>query len=152
MSTLQLRLVPFLARTLKLQNGCRMSAVYRLPQHKYKAKTTSFSPNYRKFNSIANNNNIYRQNSATASLLLVSTQVGQIKEALLMADDLFLNTYGVVKPSLQDTNIVFVGLGPIKSSAALEIAHKAGFKKARHYYGGYKEWLTKTQTTESPPA
>ncbi|GAB1605426.1 thiosulfate sulfurtransferase/rhodanese-like domain-containing protein 3 [Argonauta hians] len=82
----------------------------------------------------------------------VNIPLGQIKEALLMADDVFLEKYSVPKPALQDTNIVFVGLGPIKSSAALEIAHKIGFKKARHYYGGYKEWIQKTQTsTEEPP-
>ncbi|XP_014769066.1 uncharacterized protein LOC106868364 isoform X1 [Octopus bimaculoides] len=143
MSTLQLRLVPFLARTLKLQNGCRMSAVYRLPQHKYKTKTTSFSPNYRKFNSIANNNNIYRQNSATTSLLLVSTQGAnrwfrrsshydkwtnlcfEDMEALISCGDIQL--FDVREPKeILDTgkipcaiNIPFIGQQPLKDWALL---------------------------------
>lgn len=46
-----------------------------------------------------------------------------------MDDARFTEHYKVPKPQLHDTNIVFYGLGPIKSSAALEIAHKLGYKK-----------------------
>lgn len=37
--------------------------------------------------------------------------------------------------------IVFCGLGNVKSITALEIAHKLGLKNARHYPGGYQEWV-----------
>lgn len=73
----------------------------------------------------------------------VNIPLGQIKDALAMEDETFVELYGVNKPQPQDTNIVFVGLSHIKSSTALELAHRAGFKKARHYYGGYEEWLKK---------
>lgn len=80
----------------------------------------------------------------------INIPLGQIKDALAMEKHAFLELYQVDKPEQQDTNIVFVGLSHIKSSTALELAHRAGFKKARHYYGGYEEWLKKQQPAPPP--
>ena len=46
-----------------------------------------------------------------------------------MQDEAFTEKYKAPKPQLKDTNIVFAGFKSVKSSAALEIAHKLGFKK-----------------------
>lgn len=63
-----------------------------------------------------------------------------LKEAFTVADNVYLERYGVSKPEKHDTNVIFVGFGPVKSTTALEIAHKLGYKKARHYAGGFEEW------------
>ena len=46
-----------------------------------------------------------------------------------MNDAMFAESFGVPFPGKHDRNIVFYGLGPIKSTAALELAHKLGYKK-----------------------
>ncbi|XP_060085442.1 thiosulfate:glutathione sulfurtransferase-like isoform X1 [Ylistrum balloti] len=68
-----------------------------------------------------------------------------LKESLMLKDERFIELFNIPKPRPNDEDIVFVGFGPIKSSTALEIAHKMGFKKARQYTGGFKEWLEKTE-------
>lgn len=55
--------------------------------------------------------------------------VGDLKQSLKMDDASFSERYARPKPHPHDTNIVFAGYGPIKSSAALEIAQKMGYKK-----------------------
>jgi len=70
-----------------------------------------------------------------------------LKMSLKMTNEDFEKKYGVPKPKMQDTNIVFYGLCAIKSLAALEIAHKMGYKKARHYPGGWDAW-SKLYTTK----
>lgn len=70
----------------------------------------------------------------------VNIPLVNLKEALTVAENEYLQRYGVSKPEKHDTNVIFVGFGPVKSSTALEIAHKMGYKKARHYAGGFEEW------------
>ncbi|KAH7963044.1 hypothetical protein HPB52_019353 [Rhipicephalus sanguineus] len=57
----------------------------------------------------------------------INIPLGQVKDALLMSEEAFLKTYNAQKPQSYDHNIVFYGLGPIKSHAALKLAHKAGY-------------------------
>ncbi|KAK6194763.1 hypothetical protein SNE40_000329 [Patella caerulea] len=73
----------------------------------------------------------------------INIPLGQLKKTLLMDDGLFMQKYRVVKPQPHDLNLVFVGLGPIKSNAAMAIARKIGFKHARHFGGGFNEWSSK---------
>lgn len=67
----------------------------------------------------------------------------QLKEALCLDPEEFERTYGMTKPTKKDCRLVFYATGPVKSSTALELAQKLGFKKARHYPGGWKEWSEK---------
>ena len=60
---------------------------------------------------------------------ILSTSVQDLKKALHMTDEAFTEKYKAPKPQQKDTNIVFAGYKSVKSSAALEIAHKMGFKK-----------------------
>lgn len=78
----------------------------------------------------------------------VNIPLSKLKEALQMSDESFTECYKCDKPLLHDTNIVFYGLGPIKSTAALELAFKLGFKKARHYKGGWVEYAQKSGQPE----
>ncbi|XP_033759465.1 thiosulfate:glutathione sulfurtransferase-like isoform X1 [Pecten maximus] len=71
-----------------------------------------------------------------------------LKESLLLKDDRFTELFNTPKPRPHDEDIVFVGFGPIKSNTALEIAHKMGFKKARQYAGGFKEWMEKKEESQ----
>ncbi|KRZ32583.1 Thiosulfate sulfurtransferase/rhodanese-like domain-containing protein 3, partial [Trichinella pseudospiralis] len=69
--------------------------------------------------------------------------LGQLSEALKLTPEAFRKQYHFEKPTKYDANIVFHGLSHIKSTAALEIAHKYGYKKSRHYPAGWEEWSKK---------
>lgn len=70
----------------------------------------------------------------------INVPLGQVKDALLLSDEDFQRTYHAPKPQSHDHNIVFYGLGPIKSQAALKLAVKAGYTHAREYSGGWAEY------------
>ncbi|XP_064638591.1 thiosulfate sulfurtransferase/rhodanese-like domain-containing protein 3 isoform X1 [Lineus longissimus] len=70
----------------------------------------------------------------------VNIPLGEVKKAFSMSESEFVQKYRVNMPSKMDRNVVFYGLGPIKSTAALELVHKVGYKNARHYIGGWEEW------------
>ncbi|XP_013785716.1 thiosulfate sulfurtransferase/rhodanese-like domain-containing protein 3 [Limulus polyphemus] len=74
----------------------------------------------------------------------INIPLGQVKDALLMSEDVFENKYRVAKPHQFDANIVFFGLGPIKARAALHLADKFGFNRARTYSGGWEDFTKKT--------
>uniref|UniRef100_A0A131Z0K9 Fed tick salivary protein 7 n=1 Tax=Rhipicephalus appendiculatus TaxID=34631 RepID=A0A131Z0K9_RHIAP len=76
----------------------------------------------------------------------INIPLGQVKDALLMSEDAFQNTYHAQKPQSYDHNIVFYGLGPIKSHAALKLAHKAGYTHAREYSAGWEDYKAKKGT------
>jgi len=73
-----------------------------------------------------------------------SIPLSELKLALLMDNDDFEDQYGFAKPDKYDRNIVLYGQGTVKSSAALEIAHKLGYKGVLMMAGGYDEWIEKT--------
>lgn len=73
----------------------------------------------------------------------INIPLGQVKAALLLSDEGFRDKYHALKPQSYDRNIVFYGLGPIKSHAALELAKKAGYSLAREYSGGWEEYCNK---------
>uniref|UniRef100_G3MSR0 Rhodanese domain-containing protein n=1 Tax=Amblyomma maculatum TaxID=34609 RepID=G3MSR0_AMBMU len=73
----------------------------------------------------------------------INIPLGQVKDALLMSDETFQKTYHAQKPQSYDHNIVFYGAGPIKSQAALKLAHKAGYIHAREYSGGWDDYQKK---------
>lgn len=62
-------------------------------------------------------------------ILCKRTAVSELKSSLMMSDQQFVNRYNVAKPQAYHSNIVFYGLGPIKSTAAIELARKYGYKK-----------------------
>lgn len=72
--------------------------------------------------------------------MAINIPLQDLKKALQMTDEAFEEKYKASKPQQKDTNIVFAGFKSVKSSAALEIAHKLGFKKARQYKNGFDEW------------
>ncbi|XP_037510868.1 thiosulfate sulfurtransferase/rhodanese-like domain-containing protein 3 [Rhipicephalus sanguineus] len=76
----------------------------------------------------------------------INIPLGQVKDALLMSEEAFLKTYNAQKPQSYDHNIVFYGLGPIKSHAALKLAHKAGYAHAREYSAGWEDYKAKKGT------
>lgn len=80
----------------------------------------------------------------------------EVKSALQMTDDEWLSQFQVEKPGKHDRNLVFYARGPNASVAALEIAHRLGYKRSRHYIGGWEEYskytgqpLKKPQKAES---
>jgi len=79
----------------------------------------------------------------------------EVKNALQLSEEQWLSQFQMEKPAKHDRNVVFYARGPNASSAAVEIAHKLGFKKSRHYIGGWEEYskntgvpLKKTQKSE----
>ncbi|CDW54954.1 Rhodanese domain containing protein [Trichuris trichiura] len=59
----------------------------------------------------------------------VNVPLGQLPEAFEMTEESFFKKYNFEKPHMYDANVVFHGLSHIKSTAAVEIAHKHGFTK-----------------------
>lgn len=70
----------------------------------------------------------------------INIPLTKLKASLQMDPEQFRVNYFAAKPPTDDPNIVFYGFGSVKSMAAVEIAHKLGFKKARHFPGGWDEW------------
>jgi len=70
----------------------------------------------------------------------INIPLSQVKAALQLAAEEFVERFKHEKPQKHDTKLVFYGLCEVKSCAALEIAHKLGYKKARHFPGGFEEW------------
>uniref|UniRef100_A0A8C1JG82 Rhodanese domain-containing protein n=1 Tax=Cyprinus carpio TaxID=7962 RepID=A0A8C1JG82_CYPCA len=55
----------------------------------------------------------------------------------------FQSKFGVVKPSLDSSELVFYCQMGKRGALATEKARSLGFKNARNYAGGYKEWSEK---------
>jgi len=55
--------------------------------------------------------------------------VTKLKASLQLDPEQFATQFGAAKPAKDGQNIVFYGLSSVKSTAAVEIAHKLGFKK-----------------------
>nr|QTJ02332.1 thiosulfate sulfurtransferase/rhodanese-like domain-containing protein [Xenograpsus testudinatus] len=70
--------------------------------------------------------------------------LSKIKNALQLPEDEWIREYNMEKPELHDRNLVFYARGPNASSAAVEIAHRLGFKRSRHYIGGWEDYCRKT--------
>jgi len=80
----------------------------------------------------------------------------EVKTALQLSEGEWLSQFQMEKPDKHDRNLVFYARGPNASVAALEIAHRLGFKRSRHYIGGWEEYskytgqpLKKPQKAES---
>ncbi|XP_038658308.1 thiosulfate:glutathione sulfurtransferase isoform X2 [Scyliorhinus canicula] len=65
----------------------------------------------------------------------------QVETALKMDAGTFQETYQLQKPKRDDPNIVFQCRSGVRSATALETAWNLGYSKARHYKGGYIEWV-----------
>jgi len=80
----------------------------------------------------------------------------EVKKALQLSEDQWLAQFQMEKPAKHDRNLIFYARGPNASVAAVEIAHRLGFKRSRHYIGGWEEYskvtgqpLKKPQKAES---
>lgn len=82
----------------------------------------------------------------------VNIPLCHLKLALQLSEEEWWREFQSEKPTKSDRNLVFYARGPNASSAAVEIAHRLGFKMSRHYTGGWEDYcrrtgqpLTKTQ-------
>lgn len=73
----------------------------------------------------------------------VNLPLGELKKALLSDCEDFDLTYGFPKPEKHHENVIFYSINHVKSATAVEIAHRLGYRKARHYSGGYDDWIMK---------
>ena len=55
--------------------------------------------------------------------------VTKLKASLQLNPEQFEAHFGAMKPAKDGHNIVFYGFSSVKSTAAVEIAHKLGFKR-----------------------
>ncbi|RXG71458.1 Thiosulfate sulfurtransferase/rhodanese-like domain-containing protein 3 [Armadillidium vulgare] len=58
----------------------------------------------------------------------INIPLGEVKAAFQLSENEFRRTFYVEKPSKTAKNLVFFARGPNASSAALEIAHRLGYK------------------------
>jgi len=70
----------------------------------------------------------------------INIPLSKLKASFSLDDEQFKATFCSTKPGKDDANLLFYGFCSVKSTTALEIVHKLGFKKARHYPGGWEEW------------
>ncbi|KAK4472615.1 hypothetical protein MN116_003851 [Schistosoma mekongi] len=70
----------------------------------------------------------------------VNIPLVDLKKAFTLSDGEFLQKYGVPKPKMGDSNIIFYGLSDVSAASACEIAHNLGFKRAKYYLKGWTEW------------
>jgi len=73
----------------------------------------------------------------------VNIPLGTLAGALKLPEDKFKTMYGVKKPAVSDSDIVFHCRSGKRSLQALGIAQEAGYNKARHYKGGWLEYSEK---------
>jgi len=66
--------------------------------------------------------------------------LGNLKQVFQLTEEEWLERFNAPKPKTSDKNIVFYGRGKLASSAAVEIAHRLGYKKSRSYFGGWEEY------------
>ena len=55
--------------------------------------------------------------------------MGNLRDAFQMSEEEWRSRFSASKPTKKDKGIIFYARGPIASSAAVEIAHKMGYKK-----------------------
>ena len=55
--------------------------------------------------------------------------VGEIEEAFKLSPEAFRERYGAVKPSMEDSNIVFHCRAGIRSRTAMTTVHELGYSK-----------------------
>jgi rhodanese-related sulfurtransferase len=78
----------------------------------------------------------------------INIPLTKLKSALNSEPAQFEAEFGTAKPTKEEAaQMIFYGHCAVKSTTALEIAHKMGYKKARHYPGGWEEWSSRG----SPP-
>uniref|UniRef100_A0A3Q0T131 Si:ch211-161h7.8 n=1 Tax=Amphilophus citrinellus TaxID=61819 RepID=A0A3Q0T131_AMPCI len=71
----------------------------------------------------------------------VNLPLDNLEESLKLSPEYFEQRFEVKAPGKDDDNVVFHCRSGIRSAAALGIAHQLGFSKARHFKGGYSEWV-----------
>jgi len=62
-------------------------------------------------------------------LYVYDCSVTKLKASLQLDPEQFETQFGTTKPAKDGHNIVFYGFSSVKSTAAVEIAHKLGFKR-----------------------
>ncbi|XP_026148316.1 thiosulfate:glutathione sulfurtransferase [Mastacembelus armatus] len=73
----------------------------------------------------------------------VNIPLGKLEESLKLSPEHFEQKFKVKAPGKDDDNIVFQCKSGNRSLKALGIAYQLGFSRARHYKGGYTEWVEK---------
>jgi len=81
----------------------------------------------------------------------INVPLTKLKAAFTSEPAQFEAEFGTRKPTKEEAGqIIFYGHCAVKSTTALEIAHKLGYKKARHYPGGWEEWSSRGASPSSP--
>uniref|UniRef100_A0A2P2HVJ2 Thiosulfate sulfurtransferase/rhodanese-like domain-containing protein 3 n=1 Tax=Hirondellea gigas TaxID=1518452 RepID=A0A2P2HVJ2_9CRUS len=70
----------------------------------------------------------------------VHIPLGNLRDAFQLSEADWQQKFNTAKPNKINKGIIFYARGPIASSAAVEIAHKLGYKKSRHYVGGWEDY------------
>ncbi|KAM6900468.1 thiosulfate:glutathione sulfurtransferase [Xenentodon cancila] len=71
----------------------------------------------------------------------VNIPLDTLEESLKLPPDHFEEKFQTKTPGKNDDNIVFHCKSGNRSGKALSIAYQLGFYRARHYKGGYSEWV-----------
>nr|XP_043891196.1 thiosulfate:glutathione sulfurtransferase isoform X1 [Solea senegalensis] len=75
----------------------------------------------------------------------VNIPLDNLEGSLKLSPEEFEQMFEVKAPGKSDTNIVFQCKSGNRSAKALDIACLLGFNRARHYKGGYIEWIEREE-------
>ncbi|KAM9849861.1 thiosulfate:glutathione sulfurtransferase [Aulostomus maculatus] len=70
----------------------------------------------------------------------IHVPVDTVEAALALEPEEFQAKYGVIKPPLDTSQLVFHCQMGKRGGTATRKAHEKGYLNARNYTGGYKEW------------
>uniref|UniRef100_A0AAZ3P903 Rhodanese domain-containing protein n=1 Tax=Oncorhynchus tshawytscha TaxID=74940 RepID=A0AAZ3P903_ONCTS len=71
--------------------------------------------------------------------------LGELQKALRLSSDQFKQRFGVRAPHKEDSSIVVYCQRGRRSATALDIMWALGFSRARHYAGGYSDWVQREE-------
>ncbi|XP_053533098.1 thiosulfate sulfurtransferase/rhodanese-like domain-containing protein 1 isoform X1 [Ictalurus punctatus] len=67
--------------------------------------------------------------------------LSEVQQAFTLTPDQFTQLYGVPMPEKHSSDVMLYCQRGRRSLTALHTVHTLGYSRARHYVGGYSEWL-----------
>ena len=72
-----------------------------------------------------------------------------LEEALKLDAETFKSKFGISKPAKDSDEVIFYCRSGVRSTAAAEIAEKAGYKQVGNYKGSWLDWSSKVEANHA---
>ncbi|XP_062845071.1 thiosulfate sulfurtransferase/rhodanese-like domain-containing protein 1 [Trichomycterus rosablanca] len=71
----------------------------------------------------------------------INIPLSKLQQAFTLTPDQFTQQFGVRMPETQDADVILYCQRGRRSLSALHTLYSLGYKRVRHYLGGFSEWL-----------